>query len=180
MGNRFSSSLSSQYQNQGLFVLSKEEIQKRSTGLPAPIKIPGLFHSKEIPESLEANISSVALVPSIYSSSFTPIGSPTGNSSLLYKKQLIYISSDEGHLIRLRIVGQESSPDLPLTETQKWSIQFQHVSIPSRPILKVLVLEKVDPQKDILALFGDLCQGEISLVSFPNRLHIINISLKSF
>jgi hypothetical protein len=83
------------------------------------------------------------------------------------------LSTDKGHLIRLRIIGQESSTTLPsTTETQKWSIQFQHVSIPSRPILKILVLEKIDQQKDILALFGDLCQGEISLVGFmyPNTL----------
>lgn len=92
---------------------------------------------------MEALVSDIVIVP------------PTLSS--LTGKQLLFLSSDAGHLIRVSV-------DLTSTnEASKPSAQFRHVTIPRNPILLMASLGKFE-NKDIIALFGDLCEGEIAMV----------------
>ena len=87
---------------------------------------------------------------------------PIPSSDTPYK-QTLYMATDAGNLIRLFIDATTSRP----------TVTFQHVAIPTRPIWTLAFLGKAQ-SRDILAIFGDMCQGEIAMV---NDLRLVSYYL---
>ncbi|KAJ8324813.1 hypothetical protein O5D80_007039 [Batrachochytrium dendrobatidis] len=113
-----------------LLLLSSIDM-KHFSRTPRRQHIPGPFHSKEIRQDLEAIVSSVQVLES--------------NTS---DYEHLYITSDQGHIMYLRIARAQLT------------IHVVHVGEKRRPISLMKSLPSSDNEHSLI-LFGSFCNGEI-------------------